>query len=91
MLITGDVVEKIRTLKKQAGGDLLLSGSAQLFNALSQEDVIDLYRLMVHPLILGKGRRLFAEGNVEKALTLTHAQTFSSGIAILEYEPTARP
>jgi len=84
-------VEKIRTLKKQAGGDLLLSGSAQLFNALSQEDVIDLYRLMVHPLILGKGRRLFAEGNVEKALTLTHAQTFNSGIAILEYEPTARP
>jgi dihydrofolate reductase len=91
LLLAGDVVEKVRTLKKEPGGDLLLSGSAQLFNMLKHEDVIDRYRLMVHPLILGTGRRLFAEGAEQKALKLAHTQTFSSGIVILEYEPVPQP
>lgn len=69
----------------------MLSGSAQLFNMLTHQDVIDLYRFMVHPIVLGKGRRLFAEGTDEKTLTLTHTQMFSSGIVILEYEPARRP
>lgn len=88
-LITGDgdVAEKVRTLKKEPGRDLLLSGSAQLFSALRQEDVIDLYRFMVHPIVLGTGRRLFADGADQKALRLTHTETFSSGIVILEYQP----
>ena len=78
-------------LAKQPGEDLLLCGSAELFSALSQEDVIDLYRLMVHPLILGEGRRLFAQGNQKKTLTLTDTATFSSGIVAVEYEPTPQP
>ena len=66
-LLTGDVAE-VRTLKKEPGRDLLLSGSAQLFNMLRQKDIIDLCRLMVHPILLGKGRRLFAEGTAENSL-----------------------
>ena len=90
-LLTGDVAEKVRTLNNEPGRDLLLSGSAQLFNMLRQKDLIDLYRLMVHPILLGKGRQLFAEGTDEKALTLTRMQTFSSGIVILEYESAPAP
>lgn len=86
-LITGQVAEAVRTLKKEPGRDLLLSGSAQLFNTLWQGDVIDLYRFMVHPIVLGAGRHLFADSMDEKALRLTHTETFSSGIVILEYEP----
>jgi len=90
-LLTGDVAEKVRALKKEPGRDLLLSESAQLFNMLRQKDIIDLYLLMVHPILLGKGRRLFAEGTDENALTLTHMQALSSGIVILEYESAPAP
>jgi dihydrofolate reductase len=86
-LIKGDVAEEVRKLKQQPGGDLLLSGSAQLFNALMQEDLIDLYRFMLHPIVLGKGERLFADGANEKTLKLTDTKPFSSGIVILEYQP----
>jgi dihydrofolate reductase len=86
-LISGDVAEQVRTLKKEPGGDLLLSGSAQLFTTLRREDVIDVYRFMVHPIVLGTGRRLFADGADEKALRLTDSETFSSGVVILEYQP----
>lgn len=90
LLVSGDAGESVRSLKKDPGGDLLLSGSAQLFNALREEDVIDLYRFMVHPVLLGAGRRLFADGTAEKPLRLTHTETFSSGIVILEYKPADR-
>ena len=80
-----------RAVGKRGTVALLLSGSVQLFDMLKHEDVIDRYRLMVHPLILGTGRRLFAEGAERKALKLAHTQTFSSGIVILEYEPVPQP
>jgi dihydrofolate reductase len=89
-LIEGDVAEEIRKLKQEPGQDLLLSGSAQLFNALMQENLIDLYRFMLHPVVLGKGKRLFAEGVDAKPLDLTETKRFSSGIVILEYEPADR-
>jgi dihydrofolate reductase len=58
---------------------------------LRQEDVIDLYRFMVQPILLGKGRRLFADGADEKNLRPTHTQVLSSGIVTLEYEPALQP
>ncbi len=90
-LIKGNAAEEVRKLKQEPGQDLLLSGSAQLFNALQRENLIDLYRFMVHPIVLGKGERLFADGNDEKPLKLTHTKAFSSGIVILEYEPAEQP
>jgi dihydrofolate reductase len=88
-LIKGEVAEEVRRLKKEPGGDLLLSGSAQLLNAMMQENLIDLYRFMLHPVVLGQGKRLFADGVDRRVLDLTETKRFSSGIVILEYVPAA--
>jgi dihydrofolate reductase len=85
--IEGDVAEGVRALRDRPGRDLLLAGSAQLFNALSEADLIDLYRFMVHPVVLGSGARLFADGGADRPLRLAHTEQFGSGIVILEYEP----
>jgi dihydrofolate reductase len=86
-LIRGNVVEEVRKLKNQPGQDLLLSGSAQLFNALMKENLIDLYRIMLHPVVLGKGKRLFANDEAKRVLDLTNTKRFGKGITILEYGP----
>jgi dihydrofolate reductase len=86
-LIKGDVMGEIRKLKKAPGKDLLLAGSGQLFNALMQENLIDVYRFMLHPVVLGEGRRLFAGEDSRRPLTLTDTKKLSTGILILEYVP----
>ncbi len=86
ILIQDNAVDEIRKLKQQPGKDLLLSGSAQLFNAMIKEDLIDLYRFMVHPIVLGNGKRLFADGGVDRKLLLKETRRFSKGIVVLEYE-----
>lgn len=86
VLIKGDVAEEVRKLKAQQGNDLLLAGSGQLFNAMMKENLIDLYRFMVHPLALGKGKRLFTD-DVKRNLELTDTRRFSKGIVVLEYVP----
>ena len=70
------------------GRDLLLSGSGRLFNELMRENLIDLYRFMVHPVVLGKGARLLDDGGTERALELVGTQSFDTGILILEYRPS---
>jgi len=86
-LITGNLLDEVRKLKKKPGQDVLLSGSAQLFNALAQENLIDLYRFMLHPIILGKGKRLFADGVERRVLALTDTKAFKAGIVVVEYVP----
>jgi dihydrofolate reductase len=86
-LLKGDLAAEVRRLKEEPGKDLLLSGSAQLFNALMQENLIDVYRFMLHPVVLGKGKRLFSEDVQKKSFQLTQTKPFRSGIVILEYEP----
>lgn len=86
-LVEGDVVAEVRKLKQEPGHDLLLSGSAQLFNACMAANLIDLYRFMVHPIALGHGKRLFAEGVNRTGLNLLETQRFSTGIVVLEYAP----
>ncbi len=90
-LVKGDVPAEVRQLKKEPGHDLLLSGSAQLFNALMQENLIDLYRIMLHPVVLGKGKRLFPDGVDKRVLELAEIKRFRSGIVVLEYGPAKRP
>jgi dihydrofolate reductase len=85
-LIAGDVVDEVTKLKKEPGKDLLLSGSAQLFNTLMEADVIDLYRLMLHSIVVGKGARLFSGAGPPKTLELTDTKVFGSGIVVLEYQ-----
>src|SRR5437870_6479501 len=86
-VIKGDVADEIRKLKKQPGKDLLLAGSGQLFNALMRENLIDLYRFMLHPVVLGSGKRLFTQSNARRVLDLAETKRFSSGIVIMEFRP----
>ncbi len=90
-LIEGNLMDEIRKLKKKPGQDLLLSGSAQLFNALAQENLIDLYRFMLHPIILGKGKRLFADGVERRILALSETKAFKGGIVVVEYVRPKNP
>jgi len=86
-LIKDDVAEEIRKLKREPGNDLLLSGSAQLFNAMLLENLIDLCRIMLHPVVVGKGKRLFEPGSGHAALRLIDTKRVGKGIVVLEYEP----
>jgi len=86
-LIKGNIADEIRKLKKQPGKDLLLSGSGQLFNAMMRENLVDLYRLMVHPIVLGKGARLFTDEEARRKLDLKEIKRFATGIVVLEFEP----
>ena len=87
-LVRGDLATEIAKLKEKPGRDLLLSGSGRLFNELMRENLIDLYRFMVHPVVLGKGARLLDDGGTERALELVGTQSFDTGILILEYRPS---
>lgn len=86
VLIKDNVVEEIRKLKQQDGGDIAVHGSGRLVQTLMQHDLVDTYRLLVYPLVLGKGQRLF-EGDAAATLKLVESQTFSTGVLALVYEP----
>ncbi|HYM65652.1 MAG TPA: dihydrofolate reductase family protein [Patescibacteria group bacterium] len=89
-LIKGDLAGEIGKLKERPGQDLLLSGSGQLFNALLKLNLIDLYRIMLHPIVVGEGRRLFDASADKTALELTDLKRFASGIVVLELVPAAQ-
>jgi dihydrofolate reductase len=85
-LVKDDVVEEISQLKQQAGKDLLVYGSGRLLQTLIEHDLVDHLRLLVYPVVLGKGQRLFSE-TTTATLKLVQAQTLSSGVLALIYEP----
>jgi len=85
-LIKTNVAEEVRKLKQQPGKDILVYGSAKLVNTLLQHDLVDELRLMVHPVVLGSGKRLFdGTADVMKVLKLAESKTFPSGIVLLSY------
>ena len=86
-LIDGDVAEEITKLKQQPGKDISISGSGILVRSLLQDDLLDELRLMVHPVVVGSGKRLFEEGSDQKALELVDSKTFSTGVLYLTYQP----
>src|SRR6266702_3840690 len=79
-LIKGDIAEEVYKLKQQPGQDILVAASCELVHTLMQHDLIDEYRLMVHPVVLGSGKRLFRDAGDKKTLRLVRSKTFSSGI-----------
>ena len=85
-LIRDNIVEEITNLKQQDGKDIAVHGSATLVQTLMQHDLVDRYRLLVYPVVVGKGKRLFNEG-IPAALKLLESQSFSSGVVALVYEP----
>jgi len=86
-ILNGDVIEECTKLKKKLKGNIVVHGSAQLVQALSANDLIDELRLMVFPVILGAGKRLFGEMGQKKSMQLISSQTVGDGVEILIYEP----
>jgi len=86
--IGADVAAEITRLKQEPGGDIEMYGSATLVQTLMRHDLIDEFRIAVHPLVLGDGTRLFPRGGVSATLRLTDTRTLDSGVASLTY---ARP
>jgi dihydrofolate reductase len=87
-VLEGNVAEEVSRLKEQSGGDILVNGSRQLVNTLMEHDLVDEYRLMVFPVVLGGGKRLFEDGNGTTALRLVNATPVGpDGVVILTYRP----
>jgi dihydrofolate reductase len=87
--LDGDVAEAVAGLKRDVDGDILVNGSVQLVQTLMEHDLVDEYRLMVYPTILGAGKRLFGETSDAAALRLVNAKPAGETI-ILTYEPGAK-
>jgi dihydrofolate reductase len=86
-VLKGDVVEEVSKLRQRLDGDIVVHGSAQLVQTLIDHDLIDELRLMVFPVILGTGKRLFGDTSDKKRLRLAESKTVGDGIAILIFEP----
>jgi dihydrofolate reductase len=83
-LIGGDVVEKVRALKAQSGKNIVIDGSSVLIHTLAEHDLIDEYHLIVYPLVLGSGKRVFSQG-VQSNLRLADARPLPSGVVLTHY------
>jgi dihydrofolate reductase len=88
-LLEGDVVAAVGKLKEQPGEDILIYGSGALVNTLMPHKLIDEYRLMIYPLVLGTGKRFFRDGGDKTVLTLKRSEAASSGVTMLVCEPAA--
>jgi dihydrofolate reductase len=86
-LLKGDAAEAVDRLKKQPGGDLMVIGSGELVQSLMHSNLIDEYILLIHPLVLGSGRRLFSDGGPCATLRLIDTKTTTTGVVIATYQP----
>ena len=89
-VLAGDVVEEVAKLKGRHERDIVVHGSAQLAQTLIEHDLVDELRLMVYPVIVGAGKRLFADTTEKKNLRLVETRTFDDGIHVLVYRPSNR-
>jgi dihydrofolate reductase len=86
-VLKGDVVDQVSKLKQELDGDILVYASYQLGRTLIEHDLVDELRLVVFPVVLGAGERLFGETSDKKPLRLVHARTVGDGLAFLTYQP----
>ena len=86
-LLEGDVADAVAELKERPGKDLGIMGSGELIQSLIPRGLIDEYLLMIHPLVLGSGRRLFPDGSPAAALRLADSVTTTTGVVIATYQP----
>jgi dihydrofolate reductase len=86
-VLKGDVAEEVSKLRQEHDGDIVVHGSPQLVQTLVDYDLVDEFRLMVFPVVLGTGKRLFGETSDKKSLRLADSKTVGDGVAILIYEP----
>jgi dihydrofolate reductase len=85
-VLKGDLAEEVGTLKQEIDGVILVGGSAQLAQSLIELDLVDEVRLMVFPVVLGSGKRLFGEASDKRTLRLADSKTVGDGIVILTLE-----
>ena len=88
-VLSGDVVQEVSRLKRELDGDVVVYGSTRLARALIGHDLVDELRLMVYPVLLGSGERLFGETSDQKPLRLVDTRTFEDGITVLIYALTS--
>ncbi len=86
-VLNGDAVEEAKRLKEELDGDIYIHGSRQLVQTLIENDLVDELRLMVFPVVLGTGQRVFGETSDKKPLRLVDSKTVGDGVAILVYQP----
>jgi dihydrofolate reductase len=86
-VLDGDVAGSVANLKQELDGDIVVHGSVQLVQELIEQDLVDELRLMVFPVVLGSGKRLFGETSDKKRLRLTSSQTVGDGVSILVFQP----
>jgi dihydrofolate reductase len=83
-IVDGDLIEAVQDFKAQSDGDVLIFGSASVVHQLAPHGLVDEYRLMIYPTVLGRGKRLFADG-IEAGLALEECRQFVGGIVLLRY------
>jgi dihydrofolate reductase len=88
-VLSGDPADEVRKLKQQVDGDIYVHGSCQLAQTLIEHDLVDELHLMVFPVVLGTGKRLFGETSDKKPLQLTDSRTVGDGVTILSYQPNS--
>jgi dihydrofolate reductase len=86
VFLNGDIAEKVTQIKQQQGADLHVWGSGILIQTLMKNDLVDTFWLMIYPITLGSGKRLFADGTIPAAFKVTESTVGSSGVILLNYE-----
>jgi dihydrofolate reductase len=87
VLISGDAADGLATLKNEDGPELQVHGSANLIQSLLRNNIVDEYRLWVFPVVIGSGKRLFADGTIPSGLKLVDSKVSTTGVVIGTYEP----
>ena len=88
-IISSDVAAEVARLKEEAGQDILIFGSAELVDSLADQGLIDEYRLMTFPVVVGSGKRVFKEGRSKLTLDLSKTTTLPNGVTVASYHPVA--
>jgi dihydrofolate reductase len=86
VFLNGDVAEKVARLKQEQGPDLHVWGSGKLLQTLMKHDLVDVFWLMIYPITLGTGKRLFADGTIPAAFKVTESIVGSTGVIVANYE-----
>ena len=86
VFLGGEIAKQVAEIKQQPGPDLHVWGSSNLLQTLIQHDLVDAFWLMIYPLTLGRGKRLFAEGTIPRAFKVTESQVTPQGICIVNYD-----
>jgi dihydrofolate reductase len=90
VFLNGDIADKVAKIKQQQGSDLHVWGSGNFIQTLIMHDLIDVFWLMIYPITLGVGKRLFAEGTIPVAFNVTESKVTPNGVIVVNYERTGK-